>query len=277
MQNLAYWRRHRALGLAVAGTIALGTAASTAVYALVEAVVFRSLPVREPDRLVWMWNARVERDRAPFSALDLADYREQNTVLESLAPFTNWTANLTGSGDPERLEGIRVDPAFFEVLGVQPALGRALVMTDVRAQVTLLSDRLWRRRFGSDPAIVGQSVSLNGTAYTIVGVLPRGFVFPFRDAEIAVPLSVETDPRRADRGAGFLRVVARLKQGVTIGEAKTNLDAIGARLRAEYPDADGKKTGVNLYSLHREIVGDARTLLLLLFWSVVLLLLVACA
>src|SRR5262245_7119570 len=129
MQNLAYWRRHRALGLAVAGTIALGTAASTAVYALVEAVVVRSLPVREPGRLVWMWNARVERDRAPFSALDLADYRDQNTVLESLAPFTNWTANLTGSGDPERLEGLRVAPAFFDVLGVLPSRGQCLLVS----------------------------------------------------------------------------------------------------------------------------------------------------
>src|SRR5262249_61879473 len=112
--------------------MALGIGAATAVYAVVEAVVLRALPVREPERLVWLWNARVERDRAPFSALDLADYREQNTVLESLAPFINWTANLTGAGDAERLEGIRVDTAFFDLLGVQAARGRTLSARDQR-------------------------------------------------------------------------------------------------------------------------------------------------
>src|SRR5262249_56376955 len=99
---------------------------------------------------------------------------------------------------------------------------------------------------------------------TIGGVLPSGFVFPFRDAEIAVPLSIETDPRRSDRGAGFLRVVGRLKAGVSVTAAKTNLDAIGARLRRDYPDANAKKLGVNLFPLDREIVGDGRPLLLIL-------------
>src|SRR5262252_5544067 len=121
MALLMYWRRHRALAAAVAATVALGIGAATAVYAVVEAVIVRALPVEQPDRLVWMWNARVERDRAPFSALDLADYRDANTVLDGLAPFINWPANLTGVGDAERLEGVRVDPAFFEVLGVRPA------------------------------------------------------------------------------------------------------------------------------------------------------------
>jgi hypothetical protein len=101
------------MGATVIATMAIGVAAATAVYSVVEAVVLRALPVRDPGRLVWMWNGRVERDRAPFSALDLADYREQNTVLDGLAPFINWTANLTGAGDAERLEGVRVDPEFF--------------------------------------------------------------------------------------------------------------------------------------------------------------------
>ena len=277
MPCLAYWRRHVPLAAAVLATSTLGIGAATAVYAVVEAVVVRALPVRDPERLVWMWNARVERDRAPFSALDLADYRAQNTVLEGLAPFTNWTANLTGVGDAERLEGVRVDPSFFDVLGVAPAIGRNLSDGDAQAQVAVLTDRLWRRRFGADPAIVGQQVSLNSAAHTVVGVLPAGFVFPFRDAEIAVPLSVDTDPRRPDRGAGFLRVVARMKTGVTISTAKANLDTIGARLRRDYPDANAKKLGVNLYPLDREIVGDARALLLTLLGAVVVLLLVACA
>src|SRR5262245_31278636 len=276
MRALTYWRRHVSLALAGILTMALGIGAATAVYAVVEAVLLRALPVRDPARLVWMWNARVERDRAPFSALDLVDYRDDNTVLDGLAPFTNWTANLTGAGDAERLEGVRVDTGFFDLLGVEPALGRTFTATDVRAQAAVLTDRLWRRRFGGDPAIVGQLVSLNGVSHTVLGVLPAGFVFPFRDAEIAVPLSIETDPRRADRGAGFLRVVARLKAGVSLTEAKTNLDAIGARLRKDYPLTNVKKLGVNLFPLDREIVGDVRGLLLTLLAAVALLLFVAC-
>ncbi|MDP9226699.1 MAG: ABC transporter permease, partial [Actinomycetota bacterium] len=218
-----------------------------------------------------------ERDRAPFSALDLADYRDQNTVLDGLGSFINWTANLTGTGDAERLEGIRVDPGFFDLLGVRPAFGRTIASGDARAQVAVLTERLWRRRFGADPRVVGQQVSLNGSAYTVIGVLPPGFSFPFRDAEIAVPLSVENDQRRADRGAGFLRVVARLRPRVSLAAAKANLDGIGARLRHDYPDTNAKKLGVNLFPLDREIVGDARALLLTLLAAVGLLLFVACA
>ncbi|OLD20590.1 MAG: hypothetical protein AUJ01_03950 [Acidobacteria bacterium 13_1_40CM_3_65_5] len=278
MRTISRWARRRPVtAAAVIVTMALGIGASTAVYAVVEAVVLRALPVRDPGRLVWMWNARVERERAPFSALDFADYREQNRVLEGLAPFINWTASLTGAGDTERLEGVRVDPTFFDLLGVTPATGRVFRSGDARAQVAVLTDGLWRRRFGADPAIVGRLVSLNGSGYTVVGVLPAGFVFPFRDAEIAVPLSIESDPRVPDRGAGFLRVVARLKPGVSLTAAKTNLDAIAARLRRDYPDANAKKIGVNLFPLDREIVGDARSLLLTLLGAVALLLLVACA
>src|SRR5262245_53479387 len=277
MRPFTFWKRRLPLAAVIVATVALGIGAATGVYAVVEAVVLRALPVREPDRLVWMWNARVERDRAPFSALDLADYRHDNVVLEGLAPFTNWTANLTGVGDAERLEGVRVSPEFFEVVGVPTQFGRTFIAADLRSQVAILTDRLWRRRFGADPSIIGQVVSLNGASHTIVGVLPPGFVFPFRDAEIAVPLSLESDPRRSDRGAGFLRVVARLRTGVSVTSAKANLDSSGARLRHDYPITNAKKLGVNLFPLDREIVGDARPLLLTLLAAVTLLLFVACA
>src|SRR5262245_10131397 len=137
MTRFGYWRRHRLMAVAVVVTIGFGIAAATAVFAMVEAVIVRALPVRDPEQLVWMWNARVERDRAPFSALDLADYGSQNTVLEGLAPFINWTANLTGIGDAERLEGVRVDPAFFDVLGVKAALGRTITGSDTQKQVAV--------------------------------------------------------------------------------------------------------------------------------------------
>jgi len=149
MRPLAYWKRHAPIAAVIVVTLALGIGAATGVYAVVEAVILRALPVRDPQSLVWMWNARVERDRAPFSALDLADYQNANTVLERLAPFTNWTANLTGTGDAERLEGVRVAPEFFDVVGVPARLGRTFIGADGRSQVAVLTDRLWRQREGA--------------------------------------------------------------------------------------------------------------------------------
>ncbi len=275
----APWRRRSRLVAAITvGMLALAIGAGTAVYAVVHAIVLAPVPGREPDRLVWMWNARIERDRAPFSIADLEDYRRGTVSLEDLAPFTNWTVNLTGSGDAERLEGVRVSPDYFTVIGTSVSLGRALVPLDVRQPgVVVLGDRLWRRRFGGDSSIVGRIVSLNGTGYVVVGVLPPDFVFPFRDAEIATVLLTADDPRGRDRGDNFLRVVARLKRGVTLAAARSDLDAIARRLQRQYPREDGKKTGVNLVPLGREIVGDARPLLLTLLTAVGLVFLVTCA
>ncbi len=259
-------------------TLAVGIGVSTAVFAVVNAVVIQAMPFRQPDRLVWMWNARVERDRAPFSLPDLKDYRDGNHVLAGLAPFTNWTANLTGDGDAERLEGIRVSTEFFDLLGVEPAYGRLLrTVDDPLERSAIVTARLWRRRFGSDPQAVGRTIVLNGVPYRIAGVLRDGFVFPFRDAEIAVPLPLASDPRRDQRGAGFLRVVARLRPGVTVGAAKKDLDVIGRRLQRDYPVDDAKKNGVNLYPLQSEIVGDAAGLLTALLAGVLLLVVVALA
>ena len=216
-------------------TLGLGVGAAAAVFVLLDAVVVRALPFRDPGRLVWMWNARVERDRAPFSIPDLADYAGANHVLDGLAPFTNLTANLIGVGEAERLEGVRVAPGFFAVLGVDAALGRLPgAGDDPASNVVVLTDRLWRRRFGADPAVVGRTINLNGAGYLVVAVLPRGFVFPFRTAELAVPLPLASNPHRGQRGYGFLRVVARLKPGVTLGAAKADLDAVGRRLRQQY-------------------------------------------
>jgi putative ABC transport system permease protein len=278
---LGAWRSAKArpaVAAFVILTLALAIGTATAVWALVEEVVWRPLPVREPARLVWMWNARVERDRAPFSIPDLADYRAENRTLAGLAPFTNWTANLTGAGQAERLEGVRVAPGFFDVVGVRPAAGRLIEPGDERIlRVVVLTDRLWRRRFNADASIVGREIQLSGAAYTVIGVLPRTFLFPFRDAELAVPLALEADPRRADRGANFLRVVARLNPGVAVADAQADLDRTARRLQREFPADDAKKIGVNLVPLAREIAGDARPLLLTVLGAVALLLVIASA
>ena len=192
--------------------------------------------------------------------------------------FTNWTANLTGTGSPERLEGTRVSGNFFPLLGLRPLLGRAIEEQDEDSEtrVTVLTHGLWVRRFGGDPNILGRGVYLNGSTYVVVGVLPPGFMFPFRDAEMAVPLSLRSDARRADRGANFLRVLARLSPGVTVKQAKEDLDAIAHRLQQLYPAEDARKIGVSLYPLHAEIVRDYRTILWTLFAAVGVLLAVGC-
>ena len=259
-------------------TLGLAIGAATAVFTLVQAVLLHELPFVEPDRLVWMYNARTERDRAPFSIPDLDDYTRETTTLDDLAPFTNWTANLTGAGEAERLEGTRVAGNFFQVLGSPAALGRTLTVNDEtsNARVAVLTHGLWTRRFGADPAVVGRGVILNGASYTVVGLMPAGFLFPFRDAEVAVPLPRRDDARRTDRGANFLRVVARLRPGVSIAQAKADLDTTARRLQQQFPSDDARKTGVNLYPLQAEIVRDYGQILWTLFGAVGVLLAIGC-
>jgi len=260
------------------GTLAAGIGGATLVFSLVHAVLLDALPFRDPEALVWMYNARTERDRAPFSIPDLDDYRRGNTTLAGFAVFTNWTANLTGGGAPERLEGTRVAGNFFPLLGARPLVGRGLLPADEAgsARVAVFTYGLWQRRFGADPGIVGHEVLLNGAAYTVVGVMPRAFLFPFRDAEVAVPLALQSDGRRGNRGANFLRVVARLRPGVTLAQAKVDLDGIARRLQAQFPDDDARKIGVNLFPLHAEIVRDYRQILWAVFAGVGLFLVVGC-
>jgi predicted permease len=270
----------RQLGFSVVAVliIAAGVGAATAVFTLVRAVLLRPLPFREPDRLVWMYNLRTERDRAPLCIPDLADYTRSATTVDAFAPFTNWTANLTGAGDAERLEGTRVSGEFFQTLGASATIGRAIEPADAAAdaKVAVLTFGLWTRRFGADPHILDRVILLNGAGYRVVGVLSRDFMFPFRYAEVAVPLPLTTDPRRTDRGANFLRVVARLKAGVTVVAAKADLDAIARRLQHDFPVDDAKKTGVSLYPLQSEIVRDYGPLLSTLLIAVCVLLLVGC-
>jgi predicted permease len=275
-QALRLITRHPGFSLFGILTLATGIGAATAVFTLVNTVLLRALPFANPDQLVWMYNARTERDRAPFSIPDLQDYERGATTLQGLAMFTNWTANLTGAGDAERLEGVRVAGHFFELVGTPAFLGRTLEARDESegSRSVVLTYGLWKRRFGGDAGLVGNLVTLNGASYTVVGVLPEGFVFPFRDAEIAVPVTFRDDPRRTDRGANFVRVVARLQPGVTIRQAKADLDTIARRLQRAFPEDDARKIGVSLYPLQAEIVSDYRQILWTVFAAVAVLLLI---
>ena len=261
--------------------LALGIGANTAIFSLVNAVVIRPLPYRDPDRLVWAYgNIRNGGNRASVSPLDFLDYREQNKTFEQFAASGTMplNLNLTGNGDPERLSVSGVTGNYFDTFGVVPALGRGFSMENEKTgqdQVVVLSDALWQKRFGSDPSIVGKAISLDGKAYEVIGVMPAGLSLP-QAADLWVPLTFDVDPGMKQRKAHFLRPIGKMKAGVTLAQAQADTDRIAAQLEQQFPDSN---TGWNLrlLSLREQLVGGSRTMLFVLFGAVGFVLLIACA
>ncbi|MGH9837909.1 MAG: ABC transporter permease [Blastocatellia bacterium] len=261
-------------------TLALGIGANTAIFSLVNTVLLRQLPYRQPEQLAWVWATRTDRDKAFYSIPNFLDTRERQQSFAQLAAFANWGANLTGAGEPERLPGVRLSAHALQMLGVEAAAGRTLLAEDDNpnnARAVVLSYSLWQRRFGGRQDVIGQPLTLNGEPYTVAGVLPPRFTIPNAEIEIATALRAETDPRRNERGSNFLRVFGRLQDGVSIAQAKAELAAITARLREEHPDENAKLTAPNALPLHDEITGGYRAALWLLLGAVGLVLLMACA
>lgn len=271
------WRREPAFAACVVGVLALAVGANTAMYALVHTIVLRPLPLTEPDRLLTFSIVRPGTDRQPLSVPDLADFAQSNRTLDGLASFFAWSANLTGSGEAERLTGMRVSANYFDVTGARVHLGRGIQPGDDERAVALLSHGLWQRRFGERADAVGMSLVLNGQTCTVFGILRPDFVSLVRDVDLVVPYSPAADVRRGNRSQAFLRVIARLKPGATDAQAADDLTAIGRRLRDEYPDSHGTDTGVRVARLHDEISGRSAPMLWMLLGAVVLVLLVACA
>ena len=260
-------------------TLAAGIGANTAIFSLVNAVLLRELPYRGADRLVWVWATRTDRDKAFYSIPNFLDTRDRNQSFEQLAAFANWGANLTGNGEPERLQGVRLSANAFEMLGVEAAAGRTLIAADDdpgNARVVMLSYGLWQRRFGGNPSVIGQTLVLNGDPYEVVGVLPQHFTIPNAEIDTATALRLEGDPRRAERGSNFLRVFGQLKKGVTVTQARADLASVTAHLREQYPD-NAKLTAPSMQLLQDELVGGYRAALWLLLGAVGLALLIACA
>ena len=262
-------------------TLALGIGANTAIFSLINAVLIRQLPFGEPDRLVWTWgNIRNGGNRASVSPLDFLDYRKQNTTFEEFAAMISvpLSANLTGSGEPERLSAAGVTGNYFQALGVKPALGRTFLPENETAghdQVTILSYDLWQKRFGGDPGILNKKITLDDKAFDVIGVLPRDFDFPAA-SQLWVPLNFDGPPGMKQRKAHFLRPIGKLKAGVTLAQAQADTDAIAQRLAATYPDTN---TGWNLrlVPLQEQIVGNVKPTLFILFGAVGFVLLIACA
>ncbi|HEX3228968.1 MAG TPA: ABC transporter permease [Pyrinomonadaceae bacterium] len=274
------WKRPGFTAVALI-TLALGIGANTAIFSLINAVLIRPLPFREPDRLVWSWgNIRNGGNRASVSPLDYLDYRQQNRTFEEFAAMISvpLSANLTGGGEPQRLTAAGVTGNFFQAVGVQPALGRTLMLENEstgRDQVAVLSYGLWQKRFGGDPGIINQKIALDGKSFEVLGVMPRDFDFP-ATTEVWVPLNFDAQPGLKQRKAHFLRPVGRLKAGVSLAQAQADTDAVARRLEATYPDTN---TGWNLrlVSLREQIVGNIRSTLYILLGAVGLVLLIACA
>src|SRR5215831_5654107 len=273
-------RRRPGYAVTAVLTLALGIGASTAIFSLVNAIVLRPLPFRDPDRLMWVTSRRSSPGDMPFSLPDFLDVRDQNRTLESIAAYGNWSSTLTGHDDPERLAGIRISANAFEMLGVQAQAGRALRASDDtpgQEHVVVLSDALWRRRFGADRNVVGRTIVLSDAVYTVVGVLPRDFIFPIPTAELAIPLAPETDPWRNVRNStNFLYAWGRLKPHTTRAQAVADLTTIAGRLRMQYPDSNAKKLGISLTPLAEQIVGNSRVALWILLGAVGVLLLISC-
>jgi predicted permease len=262
-------------------TLALSIGANTAIFSVVNSVLLRQLPFKNPDQVMWVWSSRDDRDNAPFSLPDFIDYREQNQTLEAIAAFSAIGLSLSGPERTERLQGLRVSANLFQLLGVDASAGRTLVAEDdepARRHVAVLTYDSWQRRFGGDSKIVGKAVNLNGESYVIVGVLPRRYSLPVGEAELAIPLAPDVDPLRNVRSSvNFLRALARLKPGVTRAQAESDLTAIVKRERQQYGDVYLKKNGVRLRPLHEEMVGSVRTALWVLLGAVGLVLLIGCS
>jgi putative ABC transport system permease protein len=263
--------------------LALGIGANTAIFSVVDAVLWRPLPYPRADRVMALAEQRPRESRwfGPVAPADFFDWRRDSRSFSAIAAYTLISAggayNMTGSGEPERVRPLEVSPAFLGVIGVTPALGRdfrAEEETVGRHRLVLLSDGLWRRRFGADPSVVGRTVSFDGNAFEIVGVLPAHFWWPTRP-DVVVPLAL-TDHDRELRAAHFLDVVGRLRDDVSPAQAREDLRIIGARLSQAYP-AENANHAPNLRPLRDALVGDVRQALLVLLGAVAFVMVIACA
>ncbi|HEV8187224.1 MAG TPA: ABC transporter permease [Pyrinomonadaceae bacterium] len=273
-------RKNPAFTIVAVITLALGIGANTAIFSVVNTILLQPLPYKDPERLVLVWeeNAKQGYPTDTPTAANFGDWRDQNQLFEGMAAMAPDSFNLTGSGDPERLEGRRVSASFFPLLGVDPHIGRAFTAAEDQpnsGHVVLLSYGLWQRRFGGDAGVVGKTLNLNGAGYTVVGVMPPRFQFPTPDDEVWVPIAF-TQEQAADRNSHYLKVLGRLKPGVTLAQAQAEMSTIATRLQQQYPKTN-TDLGAVITPLHEQIVGDIKPALLILLGAVGLVLLIACA
>lgn len=268
-------------------TLALGVGANTAIFSVVNAVLLRPLDFKTPGNLyvLSMEDEKKHLSGGNFGYIFFQALRDRNTNFENLAAFTNDTFNLVGGDSPEQLQALRVSPSFFDVVGIHPALGRSFLGPEGEPggqPVVILGHDLWTRRFGSDPNLVGRSITLDGTSYTVVGILGRELDVPFQQVDVWVPRPYETSlfpPERIQTGSGYLNAVARLKPSVPVAQAKAELDAAAHQYEHAYPSNSDASfdTTINVQPLTENALGGVRTTLWVLLGAVGFVLLIVCA
>ncbi|HEX9565284.1 MAG TPA: ABC transporter permease [Gemmatimonadaceae bacterium] len=278
-------RHNPTLTIAATLTIAIAVGANTAIFSTLHAVVLRPLPFAEADRLVMLYETNEERGwtQAEVAPANYFDWREQVTAFDGIAAYPNFetTVVMNHDGGAQLLSSMPVTGNFFQVLGVRASLGRTFSDDETWAtgeRVAMISDRLWRTRFGSDPSIIDRTITLGGFPVRVVGVVPGDFAFPGREPDIWQPSSfVRAQLSQVSfRRAHWLRAIARLKPGVTEAQAHAALQVVVRRLESDYPETN-TGMGAGMIPLHRYLVGDVRQTLLALQVAVGLLMLIACA
>ena len=285
--------RTRGLTALAVATLALGIGATTTIFTVVNGVLLRPLPYQDPDRLAIIWNDLGEGAQSlpAVSALDFRDYQERSRTFEGFAAasgpgLVRLRGNLTGDGDPERVDLSPVTANFFPLFGVTPALGRNFTVEEEQPngpKVVMLSHRLWQRRYAGDPSLVGRTIAVDGIAHEVIGILPAGFrlllpaeAFMVTDADLWAPLQYDYASAPPRNFTGF-SVYGRLARGVTWAQAQAEMNLIAEQFRSEHPVHAASNLRIRVVPFHQDVVKHARPALLLLMGAVGLVLLIACA
>jgi predicted permease len=260
-------------------TLALGIGGSTAIFSVVNAALIKGLPYRSSDQLYHLWERTPQKEfnKREFSYPDYQDY-QQNSVFDGLAAYSGAGAILSGSGEPESVPAVRASANFFNVLGVDPIVGRTFQPDEDKPggpKVTILTYGLWQRRFGGDASIVGRAITINGESYTVIGVLPASFQFALRPADLWLPYQ-PTPNQLSRRFMHGTNLIGRLKSGVTADQAQSELSVIAGRIEQQFKESHAG-TVATLVPLQEEVVGTVRPILMVLLAAVGFVLLIACA
>ncbi len=272
-------RRNPVFAAVAVLSLALGIGANTAIFSVVNAVLLKPLPYRDPAKLVMIWDTHPAHGSLHnvISPADFVEWQRRNTVFEGMAAMNLALSNLSGMENPEEIRGQFVTASFFPLLGVQPAIGRLYTAEEAGAgaKVVVLSHRLWQRRFAGDPAVLGRSLELDRELFTIIGVMPRDFEFFDSDSEFWRPFFLDPGRDYLKEAGRYMYAVARLKPGSSLQQAQAQFDGIAARLAQDYPEFH-KGWGVRVVDLREEVSGEYRRPLHILLGAVSLVLLIAC-
>jgi putative ABC transport system permease protein len=280
-------RKRPGFTLIVALTLTLGIGANTAIFSVAHAVLLGPLPYHEPDRLVALWakNDKKNLTQQPVSYPNLKDWKERNQVFEQVAGARGESFSLTDRSEPERVSGLRVSVNILSLLGAKPAMGRDFLPEEEQPgheAVALVGHTLWQQRYAGDPRLVGQTLTLDGKAYTVVGVLPPGLKHPGltlaslppSGADIWIPLIPAANEQ--NRSFANMRVLGRLKPQVTLAQAQAEMNVLATQLEQQYPDMN-TNIGIEVVSLRQHLTGRVRRALWILLGAVACVLLIACA